>query len=217
LFAKKSVKAFEVMEASYLNDDSILQETVLDIKEINTQEYNFFKILDKYFVPIEETEKKSLANEVKISREIDGIRRIKSSPYQPLSVEELRTKLKKQRWEEILDMTNRLIYHLGNDVLPQFINLLVLATDDLNTEVRTNHYLFSVFSALSIYYKDIMVYHALRQKIEAIKRAQRSKEILEFGIQINDVIRREGLKPIETSEFEKIDEIEGKSIYTFKQ
>jgi hypothetical protein len=205
----------DLVEAAYIKGGYTSSEQILDFAEAERMSYNFQKRLENVFTYPERFDKESLAVEFRRAHEITHIRRIRKIKQKSPNIEKLQTMLTSEDWEGILDLVNSLVSCLENDILPEFINRLVIATEDIQ-HIDGDIYLNNLLSTLNAHFKDIIVNYTVGRKIDAIKQANRCKEIIELAIQIKKTRDREGLEPISTSQIEKVDEIEGRSIYRLK-
>jgi hypothetical protein len=189
--------------------------TISEEDRIADAEFNFRKILDHYYTHIEENEKSSVLHDI-IS---DYIRT--SSPTINRTIEQERTEadkelldaIKKQEWQKIIALIERLTLQIENNRMSNLIYELIIAIVSSEDLIKDDVFVRDVLEPLHIYLKDVKIYYDIGRKQDALIRLGRCKEILELASVITQIAKDEGLKPLRSSQLVKVDEFGGRPVY----
>lgn len=84
-------------------------------------------------------------------------------------------------------------------------------------ETKGDVFLEDTLQTLMAYFKEIKILYDVGMVDDALKTASRCKEIIEFASVISKAENEEGLPPLRTSSLMKVDEIDGRPVYTVRE
>lgn len=179
---------------------------------LEDQSYNIQKQLDNVFQKIEYREKDALADSM-----IESEKRLILYDLKPNLEHDLRKLIMKQQWADLIPFTDRIITQLENKYLTSDILDLIAATN-IDFEKMKDYplTLYDVVVTLRALLVEVRIDYELRLYLQALQKARRCKEILEYAVYVMDIVKKEGLPIVTKSQVQKIDEVNGKPIHKIK-
>lgn len=189
----------------------------MDDRTLEDVEYGYRRIMDLYYTPIEETEKDTLTRDLmrdyKRYSQFAKVSNVRGDQSQ----RELQDLIKKQDWQNISRLIDKLITQIESGRMNKLVIQLIIASLPEDDKINGDIFLKDVLVPLNEYLRDAKIYFDIQRKPDALIRLQRCKEILELASVIKKLTHDHGLKPLKSHQVVKVDELRGRPIYKVKE